>query len=230
LISFRKKEVEREADLVAKRRALERKRQPPEMLDLQGRQVFMVDDAKAVLNRTPAQLALALQRSQLVVVEDRAVASVFCVLNPTEPGDRVRAVAAQTGAVICTPEMLLTRSGVALKLQRAMSWPRHIFLSIGCHNRHPAIIDLVRRVCVMQGRGGCRWTWYLEADGPDRRALFLARAQKRQGSHRTELVTLLAPGQEAAFQEFPNRMMLSRFLAAIYRIDARFTWLGICGR
>ena len=111
-----------------------------------------------------------------------------------------------------------------------MSWPRHIFLSTGCHNRHTVIIDLVRRVCAMQGRGGCRWTWYLEADGPDRRALFLARAQKRQGSHQTELVTLLAPGQDAAFQEFPNRKILSRFLAAIYRIDARFTWLGICGR
>jgi len=228
LISYRETEVDREAKLVAKRRVLDRKRAPPEMPDLQGRRVFMAEDAKAVLNRAPAQLALALQRSHLLVVEDRAVASLFCVLNPSEPGDRVRTVAAQTGAVICTPEMLLTNSGVALTLQRAISWPRHIFLSTNCHNRHQVIIDLVRRVCALNE--GCRWTWYLEADGPDRRALFLARAQKRRGNHRSELVTLLAPGQDAAFHQFPNRMILSRFLAAIYRVDACFTWLGICGR
>jgi hypothetical protein len=88
--------------------------------------VFMADDAKAVLNNTPSQFALALQRSKLVVVEDRAVASPFCVLRPSDPGDRARTVAAQSGAVICTPEMLLMGSGVELKLQRAISWPRHI--------------------------------------------------------------------------------------------------------
>ena len=92
------------------------------------------------------------------------------------------------------------------------------------------MIDLVLRVCTLQA--GCRWTWYLEVDGLDRQALFLARAQRRGGHHRAELVTLLAPSQDnvAAYQEFPSRMILSRFLVAIYCIDARFTWLGICGR
>ncbi len=87
------------------------------------------------------------------------------------------------------------------------------------------MIDLVRRVCALQA--GCRWTWYLGADGLDRRALFLARAKKRGGHHRAELVTLLARGQDndAAYQEFPNRMILSRFLVAIYRIDSRFDGL-----
>ena len=85
----------------------------------------MADDAKAVLNNAPSQVALALQRLKPVVAEDSAVASLFCVLSPSDPSDRVRTVAAQTGAVICTPEMLLTGSGVALELQRAISWPRH---------------------------------------------------------------------------------------------------------
>ena len=107
-----KKEVDRQAALVAKRRTLDRKRQPPDMPDLQGCRVFMADDAKAVLNNTPSHLALALQRAKLVVVEDRAIASLFCVLSPSDPGDRVRAVATQTGAVICTPEMLRTGSGM----------------------------------------------------------------------------------------------------------------------
>ena len=144
-------------------------------------------------------------------MEDRAVASLFRLLSPSDLGDRVRTVAAQTGAVICTPEMLLTGSGAALKLQRAISWPRHIFLSSGCQHRHQVMIDSVQHVCILQA--GCRWTWYLEADGLDRRALFLARAQKRGGHHRAELVTLLAPGQDnvAAYQELPSRMVLSWF-------------------
>jgi hypothetical protein len=200
------------------------------MPDLHGCHVFMADDAKAVLNNAPSQVALALQRLKLVVVEDRAIASLFCMLSPSDPGDRVRTVATQTGAVICTPEMLLTGSSVALKLQHAFSWPRHILLSSGCQHHHQVMIDLVRRVCALQA--GCRWAWYLEADGLDRRALFLALAQKRGGRHQVELVTRLAPGQDndVAYQEFPNRMILSQFLVAIYRIDARFTWLGICGR
>ena len=149
-------------------------------------------------------------------MEDRAVASLFCALSPSDPGDRARAVATQTGAVICTPEMLLTGSGVALKLQRAISWPRHILLSSGCPRRHHVMIDLARHVCTLQA--GCRWTWYLEADGLDRRALFLANAKKRGGHHRAELVTLLAPDQDndAAYQEFPNRMILSRLLVVRY--------------
>ena len=100
----------------------------------------MADDAKAVLNNTPSQFAIALQRSKLAVVEDRAGASLFCALSPSAPGDRARTVAAQTGAVICTPDMLLTGSGVALKLQRAISWPRDTLLSSGCQRRHHAMI------------------------------------------------------------------------------------------
>ena len=130
----------------------------------------MDDAAAAVLNKTPNAWALLRRQSELVVVEDRAVASLFCTLNPGQPGDRVRIVAALTGAIICTPEMLLTNSGVALKLQHAMSWPRHIFSSTQCHTRHRVTIDLMQRICALKP-GGCRWTWYFEADEPERRDL-----------------------------------------------------------
>ena len=88
---------------------------------------------------------------------------------------------------------------------------------------------LIQRVCQLPG---CRWAWYLEADGAERQALFLARARKRGANHRRELITLLTPGQleSAAFQAFPNCMTLSSFLTAIHRVDARFTQLGLCRR
>jgi hypothetical protein len=198
------------------------------MPDLQGGKVFVDTGAADLLNQTPAEWALALRRSELTIVQDRVGASVFCVLNPGNPGDRVRAVASLIGGVLCTPELLLTGSGVALKLQRAISWPRHIFLTARCYDRRRVMIDVTQRVCKLNKNS--RWTWYLETDGADRRALFLDRARKREAKHTQELVTLLVDDEQATFRMFPNKKTLSNFLVAAYRVDARFTWLGICGR
>ena len=52
-------------------------------------------------------MMLALQRLQLKFVQDRTVASVFVVLNPSEPGDRVKAIAAMVGGFICTPDFVV---------------------------------------------------------------------------------------------------------------------------
>ena len=117
-----------------------------------------------------------------------------------------------------------------------MAWPRHIFISTACYAKHKVIVDLAWRVCQLAPtrppKDACRWTWYLESDGQDRQALFLARARKRDATHRSELVTLLLPGQlaDAAFRPFPNRAILSSFLAAATRVDSSFTHLGFCGR
>jgi hypothetical protein len=90
------------------------------------------------------------------------------------------------------------------------------------------MVDVLRRVCASSK--GCRWTWYLEADGADRCALFLARAGKRNRKHTQELVTLVGNAADMQFREFPNKKTLAKFLAVVVRVDARFTWLGICGR
>ncbi|MFM7989336.1 MAG: hypothetical protein ACKPKO_59485, partial [Candidatus Fonsibacter sp.] len=63
MINYEKTEVGREAALMAKRQALDRRRQTPEMPDLQGCRVFMANNAKAVLNNTSCKLTVALQRS-----------------------------------------------------------------------------------------------------------------------------------------------------------------------
>ena len=71
-----------------------------------------------------------MQRFQLKTTWGRTVASVFVVCSPSGPGDRVKAIAAMTGGFMCTPEFMLTgsASSIAVKLQRAMGWPRRIFL------------------------------------------------------------------------------------------------------
>ena len=92
-------------------------------------------------------------------------------------------------------------------------------------------MPLIQRVCHLP-EARCRWTWYLEADGAERQALFFARARKRGANHRHELTTLLTPGQlkRAAFEAFPSCTTLPSFLTAIHWVDARFTQLGLCKR
>ena len=80
-------------------------------------------------------------------------------------------MAAMTGAVLCTPEFLLTPPGVVVQLKRGLSLPRHIFVSQACQGCHPGMIDLMRRVCQLTEKA-CRWTWYLEADGAQRQQVF----------------------------------------------------------
>ena len=51
-------------------------------------------------------LMLALQRLQLKLVQDRTVASVFVLLNPSEPGDCVNPNTAMLCGFICTLDLL----------------------------------------------------------------------------------------------------------------------------
>jgi hypothetical protein len=230
--AFRTAEEARERTLDARQRHQASRFQTAPAPDVRGCRVFVDEEAREVLNKTPAQWALARRQGEIILVEDRAVASIFVALNPSQPGDRTSCVAAMTGALVSTPELFLNPPGVALKFQRALSLPRHIYLSTGCSSRHNVMVALMWRVCELAPRGTCRWTWYLEDDGHDRGALFLARARRRQAGHLSEMVSLLLPDEirGAARQPFPNRKTLKVFLAAICKVDARFTRLGLCGR
>ena len=171
---------------------------------------------------------IALQRLQLKFVQDRTVASVFVVLNPSEPGDRVKAIAAMVGGFICTPDLLLcgSSSSVAFKAQCALRWPRHIFVSDRCYAKHHGFVDMMQSVCAMQK--ACRWTWYMEADGDERKTLFLERARKRSKVYLVEMVTLVDKHEEPA--GFPNQKTLTKFIVDVYKFDAKHTFLGLCGR
>ena len=231
MANFQEQEQTRQRNLDSRQQLLAKTRTPPQAPNIHGSRVFVHEEAMAVLNRWQNQWLLKCRQAQLRLVQDKATAQVFVTMNPTAPGDRIQCVAAMNGAVLCTPELLAAPPGVAVQLKRALSLPRHIFLSVACNDRHRAMMCLIQRVCHLP-EARCRWTWYLEADGAERQALFFARARKRGANHRRELTTLLTPGQlkSAAFEAFPNCMTLSSFLTAIHRVDARFTQLGLCKR
>ena len=68
----------------------------------------------------------------------------------------------------------------------------------------------------------------MESDDEERQALFLDRARKRSKVHIVEMVTLVAKNEQLA--SFPNQKTLTKFIADAYKVDARRTFLGICGR
>ena len=68
----------------------------------------------------------------------------------------------------------------------------------------------------------------MEYDDEERQALFLDRARKRSKVHIVEMVTPVANNEQLA--SFPNQKTLTKFIADVYKADARHTVLGLCGR
>ena len=226
--AYHKSLLKREHNLTRKAALTKKKQTTPVMPKLQGLSVFADAEATQSLSKNHQKLMLALQRLQLKFVQDRTVASVFVVLNPSEPGDRVKAIAAMVGGFICTPDFLLcgSSSSVAFKAQCALRWPRHTFVSDRCYAKHHGFVDMMQSVCAMQK--ACRWTWYMEADGDERKTLFLERARKRSKVHLVEMVTLVDKHEEIA--GFPNQKTLAKFIVDVYTFNAKHTFLGLCGR
>jgi hypothetical protein len=226
--AYRRSLLKREHNLLQKGALADKKRTDPVMPKLRGLSVYADGEASPILAKTHKKWMLSLQRFQLKPTQDRTVASVFAVLNPSEPGDRVKVIAAMVGGFICTPEFLLgeTSSSVGLKLQRALQWPRHIFISDRCYAKHHGFVDMMQHVCAQQK--GCRWTWYMESEGDDRKTLFLERARKRSKVHLVEMVTLVDKHEQLA--GFPNQKLLTKFIVDVHKLDAGHTFLGFCGR
>ena len=132
MAAFRAQERDRPRIVDARLRLRAKTLQPPQAPALYGCQVFVDEEATAALQRWPSQWQLKPRQEQLRLVQDRAVAQVCVKVNPSAPGGRIRCVAAMTGAVLCTPEFLLTPPGVVVQLKRGLSLPRHIFVSQAC--------------------------------------------------------------------------------------------------
>jgi hypothetical protein len=169
----------------------------------------------------------------VVEVQDRALAQVFVVLDPSAPGDRNKAIASMVGGLLCVLPFLLGSNdsgAAALQLRRALSMPRSIFVSEGTVSKHKPMVDLTQRVCEMEGRAKGRakqrWQWF--TDTPDERQRFLEHARVRGKAHASEMATLATPGEQ--LRNFPRKMRLRAFLECMHRVDRRCTRVGYCQR
>ena len=87
--------------------------------DFAKRRVFVDEQSRPVLARTPTEWARACARAVMLLAEDRAVATVFVVLTPSEPGSRNSLEACLIGGYLCMPEMFVAPPGAGLSLQAA---------------------------------------------------------------------------------------------------------------
>ena len=229
---YRNKEQDRQAKLEQRVRRLQTVGRAPAKPDFAGRRVFVDPEAEAALAGNHAGAwARARAAAGLLLSDDRARATVFVVLAPSDAGTRSRLVAALTGGYLVTPELFLSPSGTALRLRRALNTPRRIFVSSACFLKHSGLFSLAERVAAAQPPA--RWTWYHESKVDDQRVVFMDIAAQRAGAkHASELATLLLPGQlgAATYAGFPRRTTMATFLNSTSCVDSKFTRAGICGR
>ena len=82
MAAFHAQETDRQIILDARLRLRAKTLQPPQAPALYGCQVFVDEEATAALQRWPSQWQLKLRQEQLRLVQDRAVAQVFCDTEP----------------------------------------------------------------------------------------------------------------------------------------------------
>jgi len=234
LQEYTSSEALRQAAWQAKHASLKKAEAAPNSPQLMGLRTFLHPDAKAVLHRSNEQWCLAKHNLGLIIVDDCALADICVVLSPSEAGDRLSMVAAMRGGYLVTPMQFIAPAGVCVKLHSALTWPRHIYISQQCSNKHRVILELAMQVFNSVPRAARRWTWYREAEGADGiKQVFLDRAAKRRANgHVAEMVTILVPEEMemAAYRRMPNRQLLTNFLVSIRKMDASFTHMGYCGR
>ena len=234
LQEYTSSEALRQATWQAKHAALKKAEAAPKSPQLMGLRTFLHPDAKAVLHRSNEQWCLVKHNLGLIIVDDCALADICVVLSPSEAGDRLSMVAAMRGGYLVTPMQFIAPAGVCVKLHSALTWPRHIYISQQCSNKHRVILELAMQVFNSVPRAARRWTWYREAEGADGiKQVFLDRAAKRRANgHVAEMVTILVPEEMemAAYRRMPNRQLLKNFLVSIRKMDASFTHMGYCGR
>ena len=106
---YRNKEQDRQAKLEQRVRRLQTVGRAPAEPDFAGRRVFVDPEAEAALASNHAGAwAGARAAAGLLLSDDRALATVFVVLAPSEAGTRSRLATALTGGYLVTLELFVS--------------------------------------------------------------------------------------------------------------------------
>ncbi len=221
--NFRNAETKRAADWAAKHRRQEAVRAAPKPMAVRGARVFLEESATRECDmRKWAHLRKSLT---LQLETERHLASIIVVLNPAEPGDRNKAIAAMLGLALCAPSHLESGAGPLLQLRRALNAPRYIFVSAACQAKHAAMLNFMKSVA--RGAANSRWQWF--AASADEENVFWSRAARRQrAKNRSEMVTLVVPTERANFARYPRVQTLTEFIKHMSVIDQARSLIGLC--
>ena len=233
LVDFQKREENRQCGLEVQWRRKASAQALPEKVELHGKRLFIEGEARGACGLEP-QWRAATGIAGVTEVRDRAAAQVFVVLNPSDPGDRNKAIASMVGGLLCTPGFVLeARSGaVAFQLLRALSMPRYIFVSKGTSSNHRNGGPHAESLCsggalALAQQAGAKISHVAMVHRHARPAgAVFERARSRGKDHASEMVTLVTGGER--LPDFPRPMCLRASLASIHRVDRRCTRVGYC--
>ena len=194
-----------------------------------GEAVFLADGARQALDKPQGAWARLRKASALREVSEQHMASFVVALDPTALGDRAMVNAGMLGQSVCSPSYLSSGTGPRLQLKLGVRAPRFIFVSAKCAAKHGPMLALMK--ANSQRMEGSRWRWLGPAQNEAK--IFLDRATKRTGAHKSEIVTLVVPDEmdAADMARFPRKMALRSFVKEqIWQIDRAQSQMGVCGR
>ena len=96
----------------------------------------------------------SMSKHGLVPEEHRVDADLFVVLNPSDPGQRIRWVAALKGARVAHPRYVISggRRGACVKYHAAVETKRSLWISEDFRAKHATLADIVDACCA-----GSKW-------------------------------------------------------------------------
>ncbi len=192
---------------------------------VQGRTTWVDPAVEADVRGESTQRVLAEQR----VVDNRTLAEVIVVKDPSNPGTRNHTVAALRGSALVDPTFLVSPArGVALTFRSMLALRRTVFFSTGVCKAHAGMVDIVRGVAqaVPQGRQN-RWQLFV---GDKQYNTFLEEAGKSIArKRRCEVATVLLKAElyKPDFAASARRTTMPDFVDALAQLDTGKSRTGV---
>ena len=201
----------------------------PAVADITGKTVW-VDPAVAAVMRESNSVWWAPQ--SLRVVDRREMAHVLVVSDAAQPGGRNQVVAQLRGCLVTTPAYFLGPPGPALQWKAALLVPRIVFFSETVKATHKIMIDVFLATAgtwtLRDATPASRWRIFIgSAQWPEYQGL-VGRRNKRKHEFRTIVHT--NEREDPQFQNTPNVMILSEFVASLGQLEASGSIMGMCNR
>jgi hypothetical protein len=204
-------------------------RNPPVLVDMQGKTVWVDPAVAAVMRESNSQRWAP---KSLRVVDRRELAHILVVSDAAQPGGRNQVVAHLRGCLVTTPAYFLAPPSPALQWKAALTIPRIVFFSEMANATHKAMIDVIRetaRAWTLPNAAGpaSRWQIFVGANQWPDYQVFVGRPNRK---HQLRTIVHNSEKRDPHFRNTPNVMNLHEFLAALGQLEANSSIMGMCNR
>ena len=200
----------------------------PAPADINGKTVWVDPVVEAVMKDSNSAWWAP---KSLRVVDRRELAHILVVSDAAVPGGRNQVVAHMRGCLVTTPAYFLAPPAPALQWKAALLVSRLVFFSGSVYAAHKTMIDVIQAtagaLCLPNGRPASRWRIFV---GPAQLPDYQVFVGRRNRKHELRTIVHSNERHDQQFQNKPNVMILSEFLASLGQLEATASIMGMCNR